>query len=90
MELSNKEAVQVLIKYFKENASLEDVYRTLANCMLDYNRMAYWSEKLPNIKTPQEIKEYLYFIARLNLNSDQVVKVINGKNHEPFVLKTLE
>lgn len=90
MTTTNKEAVEIMTKYLKENAKIEDVYRTLANCMLDYNRTAYWLERMPKINSADELTEFLYFATRMQMNSKQFQKVISGDTTEPFTCGTLE
>lgn len=87
--MENKEAIELLIKYFKRQSNLEDLYRSLANAMIDYNRILDFSNNLMWISSNDEDEdrkiEYLKFMSRVNLNCDELHKFLkNGDDGTDF------
>lgn len=81
MEFENKKVIEKLINYYKKNADIEDVYRCLANCMIDYNRMKMLLDgNLPEDETER-------FFVRIHLNVEELHKFIRKeKEHEKLKL----
>lgn len=77
-EVSNKEVVQALVRYFLKQEK-EALAENLAHCMLDFHRLATWDHLSE--------KEKLNFKARMMMNDSSLIDFIkNGpkgalKNH---------
>lgn len=86
IEMSNKEAVDILTAYLKEHSSVDEVHRALANCMLDYSRLyRFYKKSVFQSDNDEERVEYFRFFRRLVMNIDSIQKVLLGLTNEPFV-----
>lgn len=77
-EITNKEAVAIIIKELKENASIEDIYRLVANYFIDCSRMVRFNESVLWIGTQKEKKEFTHFMNRMALNTNQLQNALKG------------
>lgn len=85
-EITTKEAVEILIEHLKETGNIHDLYRALANSLLDYCRMAAFYDNLLWTGEESEKKEYLHFMKRMTLNFIEVQNVLKGNPRPEFDL----
>lgn len=80
--MENKEVVQKLIEYYRKQ-DIEVIYRTLANCQIDYNRLDA-IELLPQ-------EERTMLLTRIKFNAVALRKFIReGDNGQPLKLTNIE
>ena len=71
--MENKEAVNKLIDYYRKQ-DVETIYRILANCQIDFNR-------IHNIKDLPE-DEKINLLTRIKLNSCELIKFLRQENND--------
>ena len=87
-QMTNQEAVEILINYLKKNSSVEDAYRALANSLIDYVRMyKFYKNSVFQSANEEEKLDFFRFIKRLSLNVQEIQKVLRGECQTPFHLK---
>ena len=78
MDISNKEIIEKLIAYYKKQ-DVDIIYRVLANCMIDFNRLDT-IDKLP-------IEEKTMLQLRIKLNAQELRKFVKeGDKGKPITL----
>jgi len=86
--MENKEAIEILIKYLRENASYEDLLRVLANYMIDNCRLARMTETVVFIGDLDPF--YKIFLKRVARNAVEIENVIAGKGDSGFTYSELD
>lgn len=86
--MENKEAIEILINYFKKERNLDVTYRILANSMIDCVRMIEFEQNLcwigPRCDDDKKL-EFERFMKRMKHNSDEVMMLLtNGDNGKGF------
>lgn len=80
--MENKEVVQKLIEYYRKQ-DIEVVYRTLANCQIDYNRL----DTIEHLAQ----EERTMLLTRIKFNAVALRKFIReGDNGQPLKLTNIE
>jgi len=79
--MTNKEAIEKLVKYFREHSDFETVSRALANHMIDNNRM------LNFYKLPKEERDCLKL--RMEKNGESFKKFFIDGDQSDFLLVNL-
>ena len=77
--MDNKEVIEKLVKYFREDCDIEVIYRSFANALIDLNR-AYSLETLPK-------SEKALFKKRLKRNIEELHSFLEKGPKHPLICK---
>lgn len=80
--MQNKEVIEKLTDYLLTQTDYAAVCRALANCMLDFNRLANWKDI-----TPEERDS---LTLRIEMNSDEFERFAKEGPIRPFEVKLVE